>query len=136
MSEEYKKISIRDVKRLLMVIKFDKDHSIVDLIDEFAKDIAEILNSKILYKKTYFFPGDFEGNKDITLAGILSTSHIIISSYTEEDGIYLDIDVAWCSGKNIGKEEIKNLLDKYLKNYEIKSIRLLNYLGNEESLLS
>ena len=118
-----------------MVVKFDKDQSIIDKIDEFAEDFARILNSKLLYKKLYFFPGDFEGNKDITFVGILSTSHIVISSYTEEDGVYLDIDVAWCSGKNINNNEINELFNKYLKNYEIKAIKLLNYIG-EESLLS
>jgi S-adenosylmethionine/arginine decarboxylase-like enzyme len=135
MNEEYKKISIKDVKRLLMVVKFSKDHSIIDNIEEFADNFAKLLNSKLLYKKIYFFPGDFEGNKDITFAGILTTSHIVISSYTEDDGIYLDIDIAWCSGKEINKKEIEGLLSKYLKSYEIKSIKLLNYVG-EESLLS
>ena len=135
MTEEYKKVSIKDVKRLIMVVKFSKDQSIISEIDDFVEDFAKILNSKLLYKKTYFFPGDFEGNKDITFVGILATSHIVISSYTEEDGGYLDIDIAWCSGKNVNKEEIKNLLDKYLKNYEIISMKMLNFLG-EESLLS
>ncbi|BFI73173.1 hypothetical protein YN1_1600 [Nanoarchaeota archaeon] len=134
MTEEYKKISIRDVKRLLLIIRCDKNQNIIDKIDELAEDIAKKINSKILYKKIYYFPGDFEGNKDITFIGILTTSHIIISSYTEEDGIYLDIDAAWCSGKDINKIDIKDVLNKYLKNYEIKSLKILDYIG-EESLL-
>jgi len=135
MNEEYKKISVKDVKRLIAIVKINKNENFIDIIKEFSNDFAKILNSKLLYHKIYLFPADFEGNKDITFTGILTTSHIVISSYTEEDGIYIDIDAAWCSGENLNKEKFEELLKKYFKNYEIKSFKIYNYLG-EESLLS
>jgi S-adenosylmethionine/arginine decarboxylase-like enzyme len=135
MNKEYKRISIKDVKRLIAIIKISKNENFIDIIREFSNDFAKILNSKLLYHKIYIFPADFEGNKDITFTGILTTSHIVISSYTEEDGIYIDIDAAWCSGENLNKEKLEELLKKYFKNYEIKSFKIYNYLG-EESLLS
>jgi S-adenosylmethionine/arginine decarboxylase-like enzyme len=135
MNKEYKRISIKDVKRLISIVKINKDENFIDIIREFSNDFAKILNSKLLYHKIYLFPADFEGNKDITFSGILTTSHIVISSYTEEDGIYIDIDAAWCSGEKLNKEKLEELLKKYFKNYEIKSFKIYNYLG-EESLLS
>jgi S-adenosylmethionine/arginine decarboxylase-like enzyme len=135
MNNEYKRISIKDVKRLIAIIKINKNENFINIIKEFSNDFAKILNSKLLYHKVYLFPADFEGNKDITFTGILTTSHIVISSYTEEDGIYIDIDAAWCSRENLNKEKLEDLLKKYFKNYEIKSFKIYNYLG-EESLLS
>jgi S-adenosylmethionine/arginine decarboxylase-like enzyme len=135
MTKEYKKISVKDVKRLITIVKINRNENFIDIIKEFSDDFAKILNSKLLYHKIYLFPADFEGNKDITFTGILTTSHIVISSYTEEDGIYMDIDAAWCSGENLNKEKFEELLKKYFKNYEIKSFKIYNYLG-EESLLS
>jgi hypothetical protein len=135
MNKEYKRVSIKDVKRLIAIVKINKNENFIDIIREFSNDFAKILNSKLLYHKIYFFPADFEGNKDITFTGILTTSHIVISSYTEEDGIYIDIDAAWCSGENLNKEKLGELFKKYFKNYEIKSFKIYNYLG-EESLLS
>jgi len=135
MNKEYKKISVKDVKRLIAIVKINKNENFIDIIREFSNDFAKILNSRLLYHKMYLFPANFEGNKDITFIGILTTSHIVISSYTEEDGIYIDIDAAWCSGENLNKEKLGELLKKYLKNYEIKSFKIYNYLG-EESLLS
>jgi S-adenosylmethionine/arginine decarboxylase-like enzyme len=135
MNKEYKRISIKDVKRLIAIVKIDKNESFIDIIREFSNDFAKILNSRLLYYKIYLFPADFEGNKDITFTGILTTSHIVISSYTEEDGTYIDIDAAWCSGEKINKEKLEELLKKYFKNYEIKSFKIYDYLG-EESLLS
>jgi S-adenosylmethionine/arginine decarboxylase-like enzyme len=135
MNKEYKRISIKDVKRLLTIVKISKNENFINIIKEFSTDFAKILNSRLLYHKIYLFPADFEGNKDITFTGILTTSHIVISSYTEEDGIYIDIDAAWCSGENLNKEKLEELLKKYFKNYEIKSLKIYNYLG-EESLLS
>ena len=135
MNKEYKRISIKDVKRLISIVKIDKNENFIDIIREFSNDFAKILNSKLLYHKIYIFPADFEGNKDITFTGILTTSHIVISSYTEDDGVYIDIDAAWCSGENLNKEKLEELLKKYFKNYEIKSFKIYNYLG-EESLLS
>ncbi|MDT7890746.1 MAG: S-adenosylmethionine decarboxylase [Candidatus Nanopusillus sp.] len=135
MNREYKKISVRDVKRLLTIVKISKNENFTDIIKEFSNDLAKILNSRLLYHKIYLFPADFEGNKDITFIGILTTSHIVISSYTEEDGIYIDIDAAWCSGENLNKEKFEELIKKYFKNYEIKSFKIYDYLG-EESLLS
>jgi len=135
MNKEYKKISVKDVKRLIAIVKISKNENFIDIIREFSNDFAKILNSRLLYHKIYLFPADFEGNKDVTFTGILTTSHIVISSYTEEDGIYMDIDAAWCSGENLNKEKFGELLKKYFKNYEIKSFKIYNYLG-EESLLS
>jgi S-adenosylmethionine/arginine decarboxylase-like enzyme len=135
MNSEYKRISIKDVKRLIAIVKINKNENFINIIKEFSNDFAKILNSRLLYHKIYLFPADFEGNKDITFTGILTTSHIVISSYTEEDGIYIDIDAAWCSGENLNKEKLEELLKKYFKNYEIKSFKIYNYLG-EESLLS
>jgi S-adenosylmethionine/arginine decarboxylase-like enzyme len=135
MNDEYKKISVKDVKRLIAIVRINKNENFIDVIGEFSDDFAKILNSRLLYHKIYLFPADFEGNKDITFTGILTTSHIVISSYTEEDGIYIDIDAAWCSGENLNKEKLEELLKKYFKNYEIKSFKIYNYLG-EESLLS
>jgi hypothetical protein len=135
MNDEYKKISVKDVKRLIAIVRINKNENFIDVIGEFSDDFAKILNSRLLYHKIYLFPADFEGNKDITFTGILTTSHIVISSYTEEDGIYIDIDSAWCSGENLNKEKLGELLKKYFKNYEIKSFKIYNYLG-EESLLS
>jgi S-adenosylmethionine/arginine decarboxylase-like enzyme len=135
MNKEYKRVSIKDVKRLITIIKISKNENFIDIIREFSNDFAKILNSRLLYHKIYLFPADFEGNKDITFTGILTTSHIVISSYTEDDGIYIDIDAAWCSGENLNKEKLEELLKKYFKNYEIKSFKIYNYLG-EESLLS
>ena len=135
MNNEYKRISIKDVKRLVAIVKINKNENFINIIKEFSNDFAKILNSRLLYHKIYLFPADFEGNKDITFTGILTTSHIVISSYTEEDGIYIDIDTAWCSGENLNKEKLEELLKKYFKNYEIKSFKIYNYLG-EESLLS
>jgi len=135
MNNEYKKISVKDVKRLLAIVKINKNENFIDIIGEFSNDLAKILNSKLLYHKIYLFPADFEGNKDITFTGILTTSHIVISSYTEDDGVYIDIDAAWCSGENLNKEKLEELLKKYFKSYEIKSFKIYNYLG-EESLLS
>jgi len=135
MNKEYKRISIKDVKRLIAIVKINKDDSFINIIREFSNDFAKILNSRLLYYKIYLFPADFEGNKDITFTGILTTSHIVISSYTEEDGIYIDIDAAWCSGEKLNKEKLEELLKKYFKNYEIKSFKIYDYLG-EESLLS
>jgi len=135
MNKEYKRISIKEVKRLIAIVKINKNENFIDIIREFSNDFAKILNSKLLYHKIYIFPADFEGNKDITFTGILTTSHIVISSYTEEDGIYIDIDAAWCSGENLNKEKLEELFKKYFKNYEIKSFKIYNYLG-EESLLS
>jgi len=135
MNDEYKKISVKDVKRLIAIVRINKNENFIDVIGEFSDDFAKILNSRLLYHKIYLFPADFEGNKDITFTGILTTSHIVISSYTEEDGIYIDIDSAWCSGENLNKEKLEELLKKYFKNYEIKSFKIYNYLG-EESLLS
>ena len=135
MNKEYKRISVKDVKRLIAMVKINKNENFIDIIRELSNDFAKILNSRLLYHKIYLFPTDFEGNKDITFAGILTTSHIVISSYTEEDGIYIDIDAAWCSEENLNKEKLGELLKKYFKNYEIKSFKIYNYLG-EESLLS
>ena len=135
MNKEYKRISVKDVKRVITIVKINKNENFINIIGEFSNDLAKILNSKLLYHKIYLFPADFEGNKDITFTGILTTSHIVISSYTEEDGIYIDIDAAWCSGENLNKEKLEELLKKYFKNYEIKSFKIYNYLG-EESLLS
>ena len=135
MNKEYKRISVKDVKRLIAIVKINKNENFIDIIRELSNDFAKILNSRLLYHKIYLFPTDFEGNKDITFAGILTTSHIVISSYTEEDGTYIDIDAAWCSGENLNKEKLGELLKKYFKNYEIKSFKIYNYLG-EESLLS
>jgi len=135
MNKEYKKISVKDVKRLISIVKINKNEDFIDIIRQFSNDFAKILNSRLLYHKIYLFPADFEGNKDITFTGILTTSHIVISSYTEEDGTYIDIDAAWCSGENLNKEKLGELLKKYFKNYEIKSFKIYNYLG-EESLLS
>ncbi|MFP3256385.1 MAG: S-adenosylmethionine decarboxylase [Candidatus Nanopusillus acidilobi] len=135
MNKEYKRISIKDVKRLIAIVKINKNESFIDIIREFSNDFAKILNSRLLYYKIYLFPADFEGNKDIAFTGILATSHIVISSYTEEDGIYIDIDAAWCSGEKLNKEKLEELLKKYFKNYEIKSFKIYDYLG-EESLLS
>jgi S-adenosylmethionine/arginine decarboxylase-like enzyme len=135
MNKEYKRISVKDIKRLIAIVKINKNESFIYIIREFSNDLAKILNSRLLYHKIYLFPADFEGNKDITFIGILTTSHIVISSYTEEDGIYIDIDAAWCSGENLNKEKLEELIKKYFKNYEIKSFRIYNYLG-EESLLS
>jgi len=135
MNKEYKRISVKDVKRLIAIVKINKNENFIDIIREFSNDFAKILNSRLLYHKIYLFPTDFEGNKDITFTGILTTSHIVISSYTEEDGTYIDIDAAWCSGENLNKEKLGKLLKKYFKDYEIKSFKIYNYLG-EESLLS
>jgi S-adenosylmethionine/arginine decarboxylase-like enzyme len=135
MNDEYKKISVKDVKRLISIVKINKNENFIDIIKDFSNDLSKILNSRLLYHKIYLFPADFEGNKDITFTGILTTSHIVISSYTEEDGIYIDIDSAWCSGENLNKEKLEELLKKYFKNYEIISFKIYNYLG-EESLLS
>ncbi|BBL45754.1 hypothetical protein MJ1_0607 [Nanobdella aerobiophila] len=135
MNNEYKKISIKDVQRLLMTIKLEKNNKYLDKIENFSEELSSIINSKLLYKKIYYFPGDFEGNKDITYTAILSTSHIIISSYTEEDGIYLDIDAGWCSRERLRITKLKEILSRNFKSFQIINIKYLDYDYNEEGFL-
>ncbi len=121
----YRKLSIKDVKRMLCIIKIDKIYNKSELYDFLSEELAKFLNSKILFKKTILFPEDFNGNKDLTFISVLSTSHIVISTYTEEDCTYIDLDVAWCSGKDMSKEDLEKILLKYFKKYNIERIIFL-----------
>jgi len=128
---EYKPVSYKDINRLISIIEVDKN---IDqyLIDKIAESIANILDSKILDVKIFYFPSNDNKFKDFTYMAVLSSSHIVISSYSTDERLYLDIDVAWCSSKTVSCKEIIQLLKEVLGN-NIKrtiTIKIYNYLGN------
>jgi len=127
----YKPVSYKDINRLILIIEVDKSIE-KHLIEEVAKKISIYLDSNIIDTKISYFPSEDNNFKDFTYVAILSSSHIVISSYSSEGRLYLDIDVAWCSGKRATCKDIVSLLKETLGN-KIKSIltiKIYDYLGN------
>jgi len=127
----YKPITHRDISRLISIIKVDKNIKEY-LIEKLAKIIAENLNSEIVDKKIFYFPSKDNNFKDFTYIAILSSSHLVISSYSDEEETYLDIDIAWCSGKKINCKDIISMIKEVLKDKikGILTIKIYDYLGN------
>jgi len=127
----YKPISYKDINRLISIIEVDK--SIEEyLIEEIAKKISSVLDSKIVDTKIFYFPSNYNNSKDFTYISILSSSHIVISSYSSKEKLYLDIDVAWCSSKRITCRDIASVFKETLgdKLKSILTIKIYNYLGD------
>jgi len=128
---EYKPVSYKDINRLISIIEVNKN---IDryLIDKIAESIANMLDSKILDVKIFYFPSNNNNFKDFTYIAVLSSSHVVISSYSTDEGLYLDIDVAWCSGKAVSCKEIIQLLKEAFGNHikRIITIKTYDYLGN------
>lgn len=125
----YKFISYKDVQRLVAIIELEKYPNYSE-INNLAKSISEYLDSVILSSFIYYFPSNTNSNNDFTYVAILSTSHIVISSYQENEKVYLDIDVAWCSGKIVNIEEFTKIFYNLFKNIRIITIKVYDYLGN------
>jgi len=127
----YKPISYKDINRLISIVNVDKNIEEY-LIENLAKTIAENLNSKIIDKKVFYFPSKDGNLKDFTYIAILSSSHLVISSYSNEKETYLDIDIAWCSGKRINCKDMISIIKEALKDKikRILTIKIYDYLGN------
>ena len=128
---EYKPVSYKDINRLISIIEVDKNIDRYS-IDRIAESIANILDSKILDVKVFYFPSKDGKFKDFTYVAVLSSSHIVISSYSSDERLYLDIDVAWCSNKTVSCKEITKLIKEILGNNikRIITIKTYDYLGN------
>jgi len=127
----YKPISYKDINRLILIIEVDKSINEY-LIEEITKKLSDKLDSKIVDTKIFYFPSNDNNFKDFTYVAILSSSHIVISSYSYEEKLYLDIDVVWCSGKKVACKDITSLLKETLgdKIKSILTIKIYDYLGN------
>ncbi|MEM4773020.1 MAG: hypothetical protein QW648_03360, partial [Nanoarchaeales archaeon] len=78
-----------------------------------------------------FFPSKNKDFKDFTYISILSSSHIVISSYSKNFKTILDIDVAWCSNEKLDVIIIKELVKKsFGNNVKILNLKIYDYLGN------
>ena len=132
MKEEYKIVHYYDVKRLIIQLEIEETDHILDKIKSLSKNIAKYLKSDILYENVVFFDKIY---KNFTYVAILSTSHIIVSSYINNDYKVLDIDVSWCSGVDIRRDYVYELFRKeFGDKYKILSIKYLDNSGNELSL--
>ncbi|MEM4882293.1 MAG: hypothetical protein QXN76_01990 [Nanopusillaceae archaeon] len=127
---EYKYVDYRNVQRLLMLLELDR-HIKIEEISNFSKNLSENLKSKILFDYIFFFPSKNKDFKDFTYISILSSSHIVISSYSNNSKTILDIDAAWCSNKKLDVIIIKELVKKsFGNNVKILNLKIYDYLGN------
>jgi len=129
MKHEYKIIHYYDVKRLIMQVGVKINKDIIKSAEKISKMFAEALNSEILFEKTYIFDNIY---KNFTYMAILSTSHIVISSYFNKDYKVLDIDIAWCSGVDAKLSQIDKILKEVFGDkFSILSLKYLDYKGEE-----
>ncbi|MEM1684471.1 MAG: hypothetical protein QW038_02395 [Nanopusillaceae archaeon] len=126
----YKYIDYKNVQRAFMLIKLNK-YLEIEKIKDFAKKLSKKLKSEILYDYIFFFPSKNKDFKDFTYISILSSSHIVISSYSNDLEIILDIDVAWCSNEKLDNLIIKEIAESSFGNdIRILNLKIYDYLGN------
>ncbi|RDD52269.1 hypothetical protein BA065_02640, partial [Nanoarchaeota archaeon NZ13-N] len=127
----YKFVSHSNIKRLISIIKLNNRVKI-NKITYLAKKISKTLDSNLIKSYIIYFPSKDLNKKDFTYIAIISSSHIVISSYSEDDSLYLDIDVAWCSDKIINPNDMAELLkETFGKDLrKILTIKIYDYLGN------
>jgi len=113
MKLEYKYVSVKDIQRVLFLAEIESRENLLERIKSFSQDIANRLNSKILFEKEYEFPSVQEKIKNYTYVAILSSSHIVISTYISSKEKYIDVDITWCSRINLSREEFVNIFKKY-----------------------
>ncbi len=117
---EYKFIKPEEIKRAIVRIKARnvEKNELLALIENLSK----CLESKVLSTTLVEFPGG-----DYTISSILATSHAVLSTYTIRDGKWIEIDVGWCSRKELDEKEVKKKIKKILGgklfNVEIQEIR-------------
>ncbi len=120
---KYKYVSPKDIQQVIIGIYLSSRVSAQDL-QHLADLIAKLLDSENLSYNLVPFP-----NENYTLTAILSTSHIAISSYfnDEKREYYLDVDVVWCSGKSLDQrileEELKKLFENKILKIDVRKIR-------------
>ncbi len=120
---KYKYISPKDIQQVIIGIYLSSRISVTD-INQLADLLADLLDSENLSYTFVRFPND-----NYTLVTVLSTSHVAISTYFDDEKkeYYLDVDVVWCSGKSLDQrvleEEIRRLFGNKIKKIEIRKIR-------------
>ncbi len=119
---EHKFVTIKDLQRIVLLVENEEKNSSQELIP-YVYELAKQLDSNVESLQWFSFPGD-----NFTLVAIISSSHIVISSYYDNKEKYLDIEIAWCSGKKVSLEEIVKITEKYVKGKVEKGL-LLNYKG-------
>jgi len=127
----YKFVSHSNIKRLISIIELNNRVEITK-ITYLAKKISKTLDSNLIKSYMIYFPSKDANKKDFTYIAIISSSHIVISSYSEDGSLYLDIDIAWCSDKMINPNDIAELLkETFGKDLrKILTIKIYDYLGN------
>ncbi|HIP66614.1 MAG TPA: hypothetical protein EYH09_00615 [Candidatus Nanopusillus sp.] len=137
MQTGYQFVSIRNLKRIILTAELSVTKEVCLAMDSFSKEVANELDSKLLYSNITRFPSDIKELSNCTYLAVLSTSHIAISTYISKKEKYIDIEVAWCSSTDISKNYFIKLTRKY---FNIKKYRYLklNHKGeilDEDGLL-
>ena len=137
MQIDYKFVSIRNLKRIILTAELSEIKDIYSAIDSFFSEITDGLDSKLLNKTIVKYPSSVEGFPNYTYLAALSTSHIAVSTYISEKEKYIDIEMAWCSSVDISKDEFIKLIKKHfdIKRYKYLKLDYKGRILDEDGLL-
>ena len=103
------------INQYVALVKLDSEVALWDQVERVAKDLIIGLNLNVVKKTGYSFHPE-----GITLAYILSESHLLIHTWPESGLIH--IDLVTCSYRS--KEEFKKSLEKAFSEYNVASIKI------------
>ncbi len=115
----------RDIKHVIIEISTRKLVPLEDLL-KFTKFLADLLKSQIL-SVNYV---EFE-EYAYTVLAVLSTSHVAISTYIVDGGLFIDVDLAWCSSVNLDEEEVRKKANEMFDYEEISIINVERELAKK-----
>ncbi|KUK84141.1 MAG: S-adenosylmethionine decarboxylase proenzyme [Microgenomates bacterium 39_6] len=108
-------LSIPIINQYVALIKLDPEASFWGRVEGAAKDLITSLNLNVVKKTGYSFHPE-----GVTLAYILSESHLLIHTWPESGLIH--IDLVTCSYRS--KEEFRESLEKAFSGYNVASIKI------------
>ena len=107
--------SIPLIKQFVALIKIKPFDNFLEFVEELADNMISDLDLKVVKKMSHIF-----SPAGITLAYILSQSHLILHTYPENSVIH--VDLVMCAKRS--KKEFEKSLRYALHNYVVYSIKV------------